>query len=131
MARQTVNIYLAHPIDLAQIDVSRTRKELVYAGHAVFDPSEAWSMNKNTPTNNKLGDALMAVLRHCDALIAILDSKTPTIGTILELQYAKTYGMPAAIIGDYPLHNSWSLAYLGTPITHTLQAALKAIEEQQ
>lgn len=105
-------IYLASPIDFADDPwrADGVRTELIAAGHAVFAPYRAWGARG--PLDARLQDINMTVLQEVDALVAFLPANVPTVGTLLELQWAVDHGIPAGVITELDISKSASLLWL-------------------
>jgi hypothetical protein len=118
-------IYLAAPIDYNTIDPQKwpplrevlvdpqkwppLREMLVDAGMTVYSPGRAWS-TKAEPIPD-LQAINLEVVRRCDGLLAWLPRGVLTVGTVLELNAASEWNIPASVIGD----PGWALSYLGIP----------------
>lgn len=110
-------VYVAHAIDFKGAGEDQTERvlwELAQAGHATFDPATAWTVPDLTVPNRRLMFALYAVIGCMDGLVAVMDRDCPTVGTILELEYAKRIGVPTVVCGN--VAGSWALAGLGVEV---------------
>ena len=124
MKHPTPVIYLAAAIDQGQpANLAAAAKQLLLAtGHVVFDPAAGWSVPTHANPSATLQKANFALLDQCDGLLAILTPDIMTVGTILEIDYARRQGLAVAVCGPQ-IRASWALAYLGiTPHTHLRDA---------
>lgn len=94
--------YLAGPIDMADGAVAKevrlaAREELETAGFAVYDPSQPWTGPRQD------ADAVVAVnefaLDRADAVLALVPTGVPSIGTPMEISRAWEAGKPIATLG--------------------------------
>jgi len=124
MKPPTPVVYLAAAIDQGQpANLAAQAKQLLLAtGHAVFDPAAGWNVPTNPTPSPTLQRANFALLGQCDGLLAILTLDIMTVGTILEIDYARTRGLAVAVCAP-GIRTSWALAYLGiTPHNHLRDA---------
>lgn len=122
-------IYLASPIDQGTDDSKeRARDVLLSRSCAVFDPSAGWTVPVAGRPSPALQRGNMALLRQCDAMLAILNPKIMTLGVVLELQEMLNMGKPVAIYAP-DIRPSWSLAYLGIQPNPDLITAINQLVE--
>lgn len=102
-------VYFAHPIDLVSNDeislIARVSALASEAGLNLYRPASAYDVSVRTPeTRSAIDRVNQAALRNCDALLAVLPSEMPTLGTPIEIERAASAGMPVLVISD-----SWQI----------------------
>lgn len=115
---KTPTVYLASSIDQGlDSDKPTAKRMLLSEGLAVFDPGAAWSVPELAVPNRQLQSGNLAMLREVDALFAILNRETLSVGTVLEIYFAKRWNKPVVVYAP-TLKPSWSLSYLRVePVT--------------
>ena len=122
-------IYLASPIDQGTDDSKeKAREVLLRRSCAVFDPSAGWTVPAGGKPSPALQKGNMALLRQCDAMLAILNPKIMTLGVVLELEEMINMGKPVTIYAP-DIRPSWSLAYLGIQPSQDLTTAINQLVE--
>lgn len=126
----TKTVYLAGPIDQGQSWGMRAsaREALLERGHAVFDPSAAWSVPPGAVPSPSLQRANVATLRQCDGLLVYLDPAIMSVGATIEIVEAVNFGTPVVVWAK--IKPSWALAYLGVPVLEELDDALFVLDEE-
>lgn len=118
-------VYLATPIDFSDLATERLesiKAKVLERGHGVFCPAQAWKVPYKAVPNSRLQHANVEVLHACNGLLALLETKTLTIGVIVEIIAAKSAGIPIAVVGE--LAHSWALPYLEVEAFEDLDQAL-------
>lgn len=104
-------VYLAGPIDLVSDGVRTTwrntmKNELASRGISSFDPSSAF---RYLPQDKKDAKKLIEInehaMRSCDFVVFVMGSKTPSIGTPIELHIADRYDIPHCVIWEPTLES--------------------------
>jgi len=124
-------VYLATPIDFSSVAVERLEQikaEVLKAGHGVFCPAQAWKVPYKSVPNTRLQQANVDVLSSCNGLLAVLETKSLTIGVIVEMMLAKEMDLPIVVVGE--LAHSWALPYLGIVSFEELEPALAYLSDE-
>jgi len=124
-------VYMATPIDFSSVAAKRLEQikaSVLGAGHGVFCPAQAWTVPYKSTPNTRLQQANIDVLSSCNGLLAVLETKSLTIGVIVEMMYAKDMGMPVVVVGE--LCYSWALPYLGIVSFEELEPALSYLSDE-
>lgn len=107
-------VYLAHPIDFAQMD--RAQLELIattmnQVSLAAYIPSYAFKIPLGAPPNERLNRINRAALTECDGLIAFLPAPGQvSYGVPMEIEMARGQNKPIWIIGDGEIWTqSWAM----------------------
>lgn len=92
MAKSITMVYMAGPIDLDPTDSKRewreeAAKQLLEGDIATFSPAHAFSWKPGCDGGSQIRSINWAALDTCRAMLCFLPANTPTIGTIMELQY--------------------------------------------
>jgi dUTP pyrophosphatase len=100
-------VYLAHPIDLAGHSswlgsmLGDLNTLLVQAGIGAFRPGMAYLANTSTSDHvERINDLNNIAIHQADALIAVLPSDVPTLGTPVEIEFALSMRKPVVIFTD-------------------------------
>lgn len=116
-------IYLAHPIDMAdlterqKVAMTELARRLHSAGAVVYDPASAFTIGQGAPVGPVVSVVNRAAIGAADALIACYP-ETPGVGVAMEIEMAERMGMPSLILTDAGAR-SWSLAGLEHAILTT------------
>lgn len=135
--------YLASPIDGVNDGlltdgrgmVATQRKTATRAldenGFVVFDPSTAWHIGPGLPPDPRLMTINMLVIDRCDAVLALLPLGVPTIGTILEIEYAVRMRKPTIVVTDQAqINKSWALAGLEVALASNPAAGVEFLKRR-
>jgi dUTP pyrophosphatase len=101
--------YLAHPIDYAgQYGAwTQVKQDLLNLGALVFDPKEAFGV-PDISRHSGIMDVCRATIETVDFMVAV-SPETPGIGTAMEIEYARTVGLPTVVLSMAGT-GSWALA---------------------
>lgn len=105
-----MKVYLASPIDQAGGVAHHgwVVDQLAASDITMFVPAAAFAVGRNAPVDGSIEAINRAALAYCDAVVALLPSGVPTIGTPREIEAAKSLGKPVAVLTD--IDRSFSLA---------------------
>lgn len=97
-------VYLAGPIDFNKDSAVNDHRHEVkkyftkYASAWVYDPSKAW--DGGPEPDQFVHWANLKVIEQSDLMVAVLVRSVLTVGTILEIQYARELDIPVIVVGD-------------------------------
>lgn len=103
-------LYLAHPIDRCSgpnLWVGEAILLLRKRGWVIYDPARAWQVPFERDPDGGLQEINRTVLRGCDAVLALLPDGMASFGVPAECEYARSLGMPVAVVGAA---GSWAMA---------------------
>lgn len=100
--------YLAHPIDLGEMDLrpELAARVMVELGFTVYMPNRA--MVTSGVPDGKVQRVNRAALEEADVVFALLSEKTPSVGVPAEIGWALDAGKPVVLAND--IVGSWYLA---------------------
>ena len=122
-------VYFAHPIDQSNSHDVRLANSIGSMGIVLYNPAPAWTVPIAAQPEPALQAANLAVLRHCDAVVASLDKGIMSIGVGIELVEAHNHGIPTIVHGN--LRSSWALSYLGIEQTNDVERVLEWLRGRQ
>lgn len=127
---RTPTVYLASSIDQGLEDAKPQAKNMLLSeGFAVFDPGAGWDVPGLAVPNKSLQAGNLAMLREVDALFAILNRQTLSVGVVLEIYFAKRWNLPVVVYAP-TLKPSWSLSYLKVDPVPDLFFAVRELKGQ-
>ena len=128
-------VYMAQPIDLAKNQMLNSTAVASAYQLPVFNPAGAWDATGLMPSSH-LQKANYRILYQASRLVAGIDPRTLSIGTVGEISFAAKRGIPIQIVVPSPEdvnrldRGSWSLAYLrGAGIDTNAQIEVAFIPE--
>ena len=113
-------IYLAHPVDsISRNLTSRMNQQISYlrhhcknSNHVLYHPAEAFVAGKKAPITHHIETINQHAQAQADGLIVLLPKGSKSWGVPAEIERARIWGQPVAIISDED--PTWSM-----PNTHT------------
>lgn len=128
------SVYLAGPVDMIEnvngpeyVWREVAKEALNTFGIATFDPMAAWS---NGTVNDTVKQQVMGVdfnvVRTCDMMLAYLPSHIPTLGTIREIERARSLDKRVVVISNWAGGSAFSV---DLEVYTTLEEALTAITQ--
>lgn len=99
-------VYIAQPIDYYTGDKKKIKEELVgyltSAGMTCYMPADAFAAN-NVAKSKEIIKINTTAIDNADVVVALLPTGCPTVGTIREIEYAKSRGKRVVVMTDMPV----------------------------
>jgi hypothetical protein len=128
-AQGSIIIYLAGPIDDVTDRGEVWREEaasLVGTGVLLFSPAHAY-LNAHLVNAQSLDWMNKHVIRNSAGLLANLGGPGRGLGTIREIEFARLFDKPVAVVGDFSQHlSAWDLIFR-SELEDALDDLIKAI----
>lgn len=106
-------LYLAEPIDQAgnlnRWPVERLHWYLKHQGWAIYRPWHIWSIGTKAEPGPEVDEINREALARSHAVVAHLPEGVPTIGVPREIELARGYGIPVAVLRPDGDKISWAL----------------------